>query len=121
MLAALTIPTTLAKYDATSRRSYWRMSIHAIVHEALSNDRLLYAGYPTFRMYYHPLFNKESPYAGRHVWWCERSKREIIPFLPLNLFVHVWKSQNFHVVSSINFTGHFYAFVCNLKNLMLTL
>jgi RNA-directed DNA polymerase len=38
---------------AFCRKSYWRMSIHPSIHEALSDERLLKAGYPTFEMYYH--------------------------------------------------------------------
>ena len=41
---------------AFCRKKYWRMSIHPTVHEALSNERLLRAGYPTFGMYYHLVF-----------------------------------------------------------------
>jgi group II intron reverse transcriptase/maturase len=41
---------------AFCRKLYWRMAIHPTVHEALSDERLLRAGYPTFKMYYHPVF-----------------------------------------------------------------
>jgi len=37
-------------------KQYWRMAAHVTVQEALSKDRLLQAGYPTFRMYYRPVF-----------------------------------------------------------------
>ena len=33
---------------AFCRKSYWRMSQHPTVHEALSDERLFRAGYPTF-------------------------------------------------------------------------
>ncbi|MFV0418883.1 MAG: reverse transcriptase domain-containing protein [Dysgonomonas sp.] len=38
------------------RKKYWRMAAHPLVQEALSNERLLQAGYPTFKMYYCPVF-----------------------------------------------------------------
>lgn len=38
------------------RKKYWRMAAHPTVHEALSDERLLRAGYPTFKMYYRPVF-----------------------------------------------------------------
>lgn len=38
---------------AFSRKGYWRMSASPCIHEAMSDDRLLKAGYPTFEMYYH--------------------------------------------------------------------
>ena len=41
---------------AFCRKKYWRMANHPTVHEALSDERLLRAGYPTFKMYYHPVF-----------------------------------------------------------------
>lgn len=41
---------------AFCRKKYWRMASHPTVHEALSDERLLRAGYPTFKMYYHPVF-----------------------------------------------------------------
>ncbi|MDR1223090.1 MAG: maturase, partial [Tannerella sp.] len=37
-------------------KMYWRMAAHPAIHEALSDERLLHAGYPTFKMYYHPVF-----------------------------------------------------------------
>jgi group II intron reverse transcriptase/maturase len=40
---------------AFCRKSYWRMSIHPTVNDAISDARLLRAGYPTFEMYYPPL------------------------------------------------------------------
>jgi len=41
---------------AFCRKKYWRMAAHPTIHEALSDERLLRAGYPTFKMYYHPVF-----------------------------------------------------------------
>lgn len=41
---------------AFCRKMYWRMAAHPTIHEALSDERLLRAGYPTFKMYYHPVF-----------------------------------------------------------------
>lgn len=41
---------------AFCRKKYWRMASHPTVHEALSDERLFRAGYPTFKMYYHPVF-----------------------------------------------------------------
>lgn len=41
---------------AFCRKKYWRMASHPTVHEALSDERLLRAGYPTFKMYRHPVF-----------------------------------------------------------------
>ena len=41
---------------AFCRKMYWRMAGHPTIHEALSDERLLRAGYPTFKMYYHPVF-----------------------------------------------------------------
>ena len=41
---------------AFCRKKYWRMASHPIVQAALSDERLLRAGYPTFKMYYHPVF-----------------------------------------------------------------
>ena len=38
------------------RKKYWRMASHPTVQAALSDERLLRAGYPTFKMYYHPVF-----------------------------------------------------------------
>jgi hypothetical protein len=38
------------------RKMYWRMAAHPTIHEALSDERLLRAGYPTFKMYYLPVF-----------------------------------------------------------------
>lgn len=38
------------------RKKYWRMAAHPVIHEAISDERLLRAGYPTFKMYYHPVF-----------------------------------------------------------------
>ena len=38
---------------AFSRKGYWRMSASPCIHEAMSDKRLLKAGYPTFAMYYH--------------------------------------------------------------------
>ena len=38
---------------AFSRKGYWRMSASLCIHEAMSDERLLKAGYPTFEMYYH--------------------------------------------------------------------
>lgn len=38
---------------AFSRKGYWRMSASPCIHEAMLDDRLLKAGYPTFEMYYH--------------------------------------------------------------------
>lgn len=40
---------------AFCRKKYWRMASHPTVHEALSDERLLRAGYPPFMMYYHPV------------------------------------------------------------------
>jgi hypothetical protein len=35
-------------------------------------------------------YSDKPPYAERHVWWCERTDRELIPtFLPDLLFVGV--------------------------------
>ena len=73
---------------AFCRKSYWRMSSHPTVHEAMSDERLLRAGYPTFAGCYVD-FNKakvvlvimEPPYAERHVRWCERTHEEIILML----------------------------------------
>ena len=42
---------------AFSRKGYWRTAANPVVHEALSAERLLRAGYPTFKMYYRPVFN----------------------------------------------------------------
>ena len=36
---------------AFCRKSYWRMASHPVVHEALSDERLRQAGYPTFTEY----------------------------------------------------------------------
>lgn len=41
---------------AFCRKKYWRMASHPTVQAALSDERLLRAGYPTFKMYYHPVF-----------------------------------------------------------------
>lgn len=41
---------------AFCRMKYWRMASHPTVQAALSDERLLRAGYPTFKMYYHPVF-----------------------------------------------------------------
>jgi group II intron reverse transcriptase/maturase len=41
---------------AFCRKLYWRMAAHPTIHEALSDERLLRAGYPTFKLYYHPVF-----------------------------------------------------------------
>lgn len=46
---------------AFSRKSYWRMASHPTVHEAMSDERLLRAGYPTFAGYYVD-FNKARGY-----------------------------------------------------------
>ena len=41
---------------AFCRKKYWRMASHPTVQAALSDERLLQFGYPTFKMYYHPVF-----------------------------------------------------------------
>jgi hypothetical protein len=41
---------------ACCRKMYRRMAAHPAIHEALSDERLLRAGCPTFKMYYHPVF-----------------------------------------------------------------
>jgi group II intron reverse transcriptase/maturase len=41
---------------AFCRKQYWRMAAHPAVHGALSDERLLRVGYPTFKMYCHPVF-----------------------------------------------------------------
>lgn len=41
---------------AFCRKKYWHMAAHPTIHEALSDKRLQRAGYPTFKMYYHPVF-----------------------------------------------------------------
>ena len=46
---------------AFSRKSYWRMAQHPVVHEAMSDERLRLAGYPTFTEYYVD-FNKARGY-----------------------------------------------------------
>jgi len=46
---------------AFCRKSYWRMSQHPTVHEALSDERLFRAGYPTFTGCYVD-FNKARGY-----------------------------------------------------------
>lgn len=46
---------------AFCRKSYWRMSTHPSVHEAMSDERLRKAGYPTFTEYYVD-FNKVRGY-----------------------------------------------------------
>lgn len=46
---------------AFSRKSYWRMASHPVVHEAMSDERLEKAGYPTFMKYYVD-FNKARGY-----------------------------------------------------------
>lgn len=46
---------------AFCRKSYWRMSSHPTVHEAMSDERLLRAGYPTFAGCYVD-FNKAKGY-----------------------------------------------------------
>ena len=46
---------------AFCRKSYWRMASHPVVHEALSDERLRQAGYPTFTENYVD-FNKERGY-----------------------------------------------------------
>ena len=46
---------------AFCRKSYWRMASHPVVHEALSDERLRQAGYPTFTEYYVD-FNKAREY-----------------------------------------------------------
>ena len=46
---------------AFCRKSYWRMASHPVVHEALSDERLRQAGYPTFTEYYVD-FNKARGY-----------------------------------------------------------
>ena len=46
---------------AFSRKSYWRMASHPAVHEAMSDERLRKAGYPTFTEYYVD-FNKARGY-----------------------------------------------------------
>ena len=46
---------------AFSRKSYWRMASHPVVHEAMSDERLKKAGYPTFTEYYVD-FNKARGY-----------------------------------------------------------
>ena len=37
-------------------KMYWCMAAHPTIHEVLSDERLLCAGYPTFKMYCHPVF-----------------------------------------------------------------
>ncbi|MDR0743654.1 MAG: maturase [Tannerella sp.] len=54
-LKRLVVDEQRVRIAAFCRKQYCRMSIHPTVHAALSNDRLLRAGYPTFRMYYYPL------------------------------------------------------------------
>ena len=44
-----------------SRKSYWRMASHPVLHEAMSDERLRQAGYPTFAEYYVD-FNKARGY-----------------------------------------------------------
>ena len=44
-----------------SRKSYWRMASHPVLHEAMSDERLRQAGYPTFAEYYVD-FNKARWY-----------------------------------------------------------
>lgn len=46
---------------AFCRKSYWRMSQHPTIHEALSDERLFRAGYPTFASCYVD-FNKARGY-----------------------------------------------------------
>ena len=46
----------LKKLIPDCRKKYWRMASHPTVQAALSDERLLRAGYLTFKMYYHPVF-----------------------------------------------------------------
>ena len=54
-------PIRIVRMAAFCRKSYWRMSQHPTVHEALSDERLFRAGYPTFTGCYVD-FNKARGY-----------------------------------------------------------
>lgn len=53
--------TNSVRVAAFSRKSCWRMSSHPSLHAAMSDERLLRAGYPTFRKFYVD-FNKARGY-----------------------------------------------------------